>query len=368
MLTSIDIGKINRNSVLNAKNDLGRIWSSLTGIEGTMSHVPSNFKIISPFEDEKIKRMVEQLDSTHMLKNQIKYWEKEKKKERDRAASILKSITGVQGQIDHLVKAQQEQKETLLKTLSPFPDLNINSFIQDKESLFESSIATHKKMIQLFSNDAIKNIVPDKLRILSENIAIKEDEYRDIISSTLPLEINNDFLQSVAVLESESLDSIDSRLSIVEDLLEDIQVQTKKEKIPAILIILLYLFLHDIVLQVMLGNLSNAIYDYQTKPRIEAYQLTQRELVSTKKEVIKGVQLFIPDPSVRIKYRFVKADVLNVREGKSRSSKIISSLTFGEVVEILRKEKNWCLIKRYNPEKEIYIQGWVFTTYLAQIR
>ncbi len=43
----------------------------------------------------------------------------------------------------------------------------------------------------------------------------------------------------------------------------------------------------------------------------------------------------------------------------------INELIHGSTVEW---ERNWCLIKRYDKESETYIQGWVSTRYLAQIR
>ena len=61
-------------------------------------------------------------------------------------------------------------------------------------------------------------------------------------------------------------------------------------------------------------------------------------------------------------------DILNARKEKSTKSKIISHLSFGEVVEIIQKDKNWCLVRKYDNDNEIIIQGWVFTRYLSRIK
>ncbi len=59
---------------------------------------------------------------------------------------------------------------------------------------------------------------------------------------------------------------------------------------------------------------------------------------------------------------------LNVRTKPKLKSNKIFHLSNGDLVEIIKKRKNWSLIKKYDSENETIIQGWVNTRYLLRIK
>jgi len=65
-------------------------------------------------------------------------------------------------------------------------------------------------------------------------------------------------------------------------------------------------------------------------------------------------------------YRFITADVLIVRLEGKRKSKIVGKLYFGQVVQLIRKNKNWSLVEWKDEDNDVFIRGWVFTRYLKK--
>ena len=169
-------------------------------------------------------------------------------------------------------------------------------------------------------------------------------------------------MQEIENIRENILEVNSSENIKVEEYLFNLNEYIVSQKNPHLL-----LLFQTYILPIIIGIISAMIYDLAVKPSLEDVNINTQKMV-IKKEIVQQVKEYIPNPRVRADYRIVKADVLNVREGKSRSTKVIASLKFGEVVEIIRKEKNWCLIKRYNSENETYIQGWVFTRYLERIK
>lgn len=68
-------------------------------------------------------------------------------------------------------------------------------------------------------------------------------------------------------------------------------------------------------------------------------------------------------------YRVVFVErYLNVRIKPKLKSEVIFHLSNGDLVEIVNKQKNWTLIKKYNSENETVIEGWVNTRYLLKLK
>ena len=91
-----------------------------------------------------------------------------------------------------------------------------------------------------------------------------------------------------------------------------------------------------------------------------------------KPSAIKFIENEIPkridQKSILENLRFVTTDVLNVRGRNYQKSDLIGKLYFGDVVRIVRKKKNWTLVKFEDKENELEIQGWVFSRYLKKFR
>lgn len=233
--------------------------------------------------------------------------------------------------------------------------------IKERMNALTESYNTYKKISELSS---LNNLQDTALNTLLKSITDRENEAKEYVSSIESIEVVSEsvLLQEITEIKESILEAKSSKNVKIEEYLFNLNEYILTQKNPRLL-----LLFQTVLLPIILTLISNVAYDFAIKPSLVDMNAETKQVMITK-EVVQQVKEYIPNPRVRVDYRIVKADVLNVREGKSRSSKTISSLTFGEVVEIIRKEKNWCLIKRYNPEGETYIQGWVFTRYLAQIR
>jgi hypothetical protein len=67
-------------------------------------------------------------------------------------------------------------------------------------------------------------------------------------------------------------------------------------------------------------------------------------------------------------FRFVKADILNVRTKPTIKSEKIDELYLGQVVQIIKKKRNWSFVEYLDASiGEIY-SGWVFTRYLERFK
>lgn len=83
-----------------------------------------------------------------------------------------------------------------------------------------------------------------------------------------------------------------------------------------------------------------------------------------KRQVVESV-----GPSERLKrFRYVSADVLNVRIKPSTKAPRIAQLHFGQVVFLIMKDRNWSLIQWSSQEDDVRLQGWVFSTYLRPFK
>jgi hypothetical protein len=65
-------------------------------------------------------------------------------------------------------------------------------------------------------------------------------------------------------------------------------------------------------------------------------------------------------------YRIIKSERLNIRSEPSSKAPILGTLTFGQVVLLLEKDKNWSLVAWSDENNRLKLQGWVFSRYLEK--
>ena len=114
------------------------------------------------------------------------------------------------------------------------------------------------------------------------------------------------------------------------------------------------------LLLIIFASMLNPIADYHIK------EYLKKDKRSLSKEIKSSVQSSITDKSVLNAFRYVSADILNVRQSASRKSDAIGSLRFGYTVVVIEKRKSWTLIEWDDPDSEIRVTGWVFSRYLAK--
>ena len=233
--------------------------------------------------------------------------------------------------------------------------------LQKYNDLVSSQMESYKKMEQALStvsSSTIRHPYSAVDRVI-ERILTKESAIQTATLNSTP----NDALTEFTSMKDEILESLDSHHLKAEQQLEKIYALLESLKNPWLLA-----FFASVIFPIIINNISNAIYDNAVKPAISEYSDSRAQQIKFKKEVIFSAQSVLNTAGITASYRIVTADVLNVRKSNSIKSKIIAYTFFGEVVEIVNKKRNWCLIKRYDSESETYIQGWVFTRYLGRIR
>ncbi|KLE08796.1 hypothetical protein AF80_08100 [Aliarcobacter butzleri L355] len=122
---------------------------------------------------------------------------------------------------------------------------------------------------------------------------------------------------------------------------------------------------NSIIINIILGLIVSIIFTYFVQPIINNFNFNKSEinkiLIPEFKRVLKQDKLS--------NYRVViTKSYLNVRTKPKLKSKVIFHLSNGDLVEIINKQKNWTLIKKYDSEYETIIQSWVNTSYLLEIK
>ncbi len=101
-------------------------------------------------------------------------------------------------------------------------------------------------------------------------------------------------------------------------------------------------------------------------PKIEG--LRDNYLYNDKNYISKNIKKTVKSMNLNDdfykEYRFVEADCLNVRSAGSKRSAVVGKLYYGEIVKIVRKNRNWALVEYKSQNEDIVIKGWVFTRYL----
>ena len=278
---------------------------------------------------------------------------------------IYQQITSFESIANQYAKQQQEITNAATYLQESINSICAISSLQKQAELFVSNIASYKEIEEALSASAIQNFIPSSLNNIMSSMVEREYEHRTVIES-IPIadEVGHAvLLQELQNMKDEILDSLNMKTGRIEEKLEMIYFHIISMKNP-----LLLAFFVTFIFPVFMNILSSALYDSVIKPELTLLTNPKQQHVAIRKEVIRNVKVYIKDTEQRVKYRIVTTNVLNVRAGKTIKSQIIAFTFFGEIIEIVRRERNWCLIKRYDKESETYIQGWVSTRYLAQIR
>ena len=147
-----------------------------------------------------------------------------------------------------------------------------------------------------------------------------------------------------------------SKLSTIDQAINKLIEITSKLSEPIIKKILIGIIIGVVLafLNPIIGQISQDLMKVNKKAVVKEFKQKSNEL----KKI---------DYAVFNKYRLVTTDCLNVREQNTIKSRVVGKLYFGQVVCIVRKNKNWTLIERYDSETDVYIKGWVFTRYISRL-
>lgn len=174
--------------------------------------------------------------------------------------------------------------------------------------------------------------------IVAEGVSYGIDEIQGYVSKCIEESITN-----------STTDSIEGTIN------NYLEVAAKQN--PLVTKILVYIIL-PIIINIFTGGLSPQ--DTQTTIK----QNNTIIIKSIKNEVRKS----LPSQEIISMYRFVSCKHLKVMEGNSTKSRSLGKLSFGQVVTIVTKKRNWTLVEYRKDESGVIIKGWVFTRYLEKFK
>jgi hypothetical protein len=87
---------------------------------------------------------------------------------------------------------------------------------------------------------------------------------------------------------------------------------------------------------------------------------------AAKKSVQENARATVGSIEILAEYRYVTAKTLSVRQNTKARSSEIGCLSFGIAVRLLKKEKDFALVRWTDKDSGAEIQGWVFSRYLGK--
>ncbi|WP_252225483.1 SH3 domain-containing protein [Clostridium sp. ZBS2] len=247
--------------------------------------------------------------------------------------------------------------------------MNINSKAFDYNKSISSILEKPKYM------DSISKIMKISSKAFDYNVF---EEISKIDFNSVHLNTNGtiSYLDKTINIEDEIIEPIDEINLDNNDILYEQKLYSLFTKIK---------IKHPIVIFITLMFLINPFYEYyidhaktiidNKMKEIEISYNTSTEkhkiIKEIKKEISAEVNLnYCKNNNFKKalnEYRFVKVECLNVRTSNSINSRSIYDLRFGEVVKILKKNKNWSLIE-YIVDENVVIKGWVYTRYIGEFK
>jgi len=367
------------------------LLNPISCVQKHIEDMQKSFNVINPIQENIISAFESKnyvADYAKSINSSLYDYEKEMEYNLNPMKKFYEEMELITNPMKKLQEDMQNRLNPISSIQQQLDSLNISAF-GDFSSLNQST-KSYQKMIDSIGDmsaiskyqdtiksnslvaDMLKDVIPSrinqdlsslKLNSLMESVTIRGNDYHKIIDAKSTVEFNEvTILEELTIMKEEVTDSLNSNTAQMEEFIEKVQVFIVSQKNPYIAS-----FFLSVIFTIIINLMSSTIYD-NIKPNIDNLINSKQYQHSMKKEITKSINQIISNPQIKVKFRIVKADVLNIRYKKSTKSKIFSSLNFGEVVEIIKKEKNWCLIKRYDSESETSIQGWVSTRYLARIR
>lgn len=309
------------------------------------------------------------------IHKEMEYLYEPMKKVNEDMKKILNPFSGIQEQMDSIFAPNKNILDTALQSIMQTTNTYqkyMDSVLDANKTIFElgtanfnttlESYASIEKMLQqIHSPSSVEMNIQDLVQEI-----IGRTKSADILDLQKAFEteiVTNDettYLKELEYVREELIENVQLMLdSKVSEAVENLKLFIASQNNPYVTYLLQIIILPLIV---------SLIGTYIINPRINDVLSSYQNQHIVKKEIAIGVKQYIQDSKQLIRFRIVSCNILNVRKEKSTKSKIISHLSFGEVVEIIQKDKNWCLVRKYDNDNEIIIQGWVFTRYLSRIK
>jgi hypothetical protein len=139
----------------------------------------------------------------------------------------------------------------------------------------------------------------------------------------------------------------------VDQIIAAIQGQQK----PAVQL-MLFLFFRKVLDWLIGGTIGVVIGHYTPQVLGENQQAASKAVKQIVREAVGA-------PDLLVEYRYISAKVLIVRQNPRARSQEVGRLTFGKIVRLVKKDKDFTLVLWTDKESGAEIQGWVFSRYLG---
>lgn len=103
-------------------------------------------------------------------------------------------------------------------------------------------------------------------------------------------------------------------------------------------------------------------FDFNVKKELEAASSKQE----ANKAVKKAGLAVISEADIRREFRFVSTQVLWVRAKPGAKARVVGQLSFGNLVRLVEKDKDFALVAWRSDDGKAELQGWVFSRYLRR--
>jgi uncharacterized coiled-coil DUF342 family protein len=342
-------------------------------ISDPMKELRSSLDLMSDPLKEHRERMDSISDPMKSLRESLALVPDPLKEHREMLASISDPMKDLRASLDLMSDPLKEHGEMMDSISDPMKGL------RESMALMSDPLKKHREMMESFSNpmkdlrtslkhlsdpfseiqntllksSSLKSMRDIALEVQSD-IEIDKEGFvslssKRIIAADLQ-ELSNTIFQSSSITESRSLEES------INNLIDEIKAQ----KDPLTQKILIY-FVYPLII-IVIASFLNPIVDHYVQP----YLNSDKRVLA--KELKARVNSAVDNKELLNTFRFVSADILNVRSSPSVKSEIIGNLRFSSSVMVIEKRKNWTLIEWNNPETDAEITGWVFSRYLVKFR
>lgn len=295
------------------------------------------------------------------------------KEHRELMASLSDPLKSFNESIAVMSDPLKEHRELMTSMSDP-----LKSF-RDSMALISDPLKEHRELMASLS-DPLKGI-----RKSIANISAPLNDFRNSIDTNLSLNhIKNIALevQSDLNVDTEGLVTLSSKRITVselqelsnkiihesslvhsdslEDSINNLVNEIKLQRDPLTQKILMW-FIYPLII-VIIASFINPVVDHHVKSYLNN---NKRVLV---KELRASVNSTVQDKDILKSFKYVSADVLNVRASDTIRSETIGYLRFSSVVIVIEKRKNWTLVEWNDSETNVQITGWVFSRHLAKFK
>jgi hypothetical protein len=310
--------------------------------------------LISPYLPI-IRQMQEQLMFSHSnIKDQI-----EKIREQ-----IIIPYSNVQKQIDRMRKQMSNPLSTFLLQIEDIQKRNCidSNVLTDFYKRYREYFLPLTRILSNISKDEFEayasQLIETMDSVAEDNGNFSYDSYEINSDGTIA---TNGSVYSVKEIQDEinllveDVTNNHNKLSFEKIIYSNFKLNAKEHPVLA------FIFIY-IIIPIFVNVCANILSD-----KVGLYN---KEIKRNRSKIVQTVNAQInhlkPDKSFYKYYRFVYIDKLNVRVGRSRKTRVISVINFGQLVKVIKVKNDWALIECMFEEESICITGWVFVRYLKK--